>query len=45
MNMPSGDTATLLGISADSLRVSRYRLRKKLGLAEGESLTAFMQRL
>ncbi|PRY36973.1 TPR repeat protein [Spirosoma oryzae] len=45
MNMTSGDTATLLGISADSLRVSRYRLRKKLGLAEGESLTAFMQRL
>lgn len=45
MNMTSGDTATLLGISADSLRVSRYRLRKKLGLAEGESLTTFMQRL
>ncbi len=45
MNMPSGDTATLLGISADSLRVSRYRLRKKLSLAEGESLTTFIQRL
>lgn len=44
MNMTSGDTATLLGISGDSLRVSRYRLRKKLGLAEGESLTTFMQR-
>lgn len=43
MNLASGDIATLLGISQDSLRVSRYRLRKKLGLAEGESLTAFLQ--
>ncbi len=44
MSMTSADTATLLGISADSLRVSRYRLRKKLGLVEGESLSAFVQR-
>ncbi|WP_254448793.1 tetratricopeptide repeat protein [Spirosoma rhododendri] len=44
MNMTSADTATLLGISADSLRVSRYRLRKKLELGEGESLSAFVQR-
>jgi tetratricopeptide (TPR) repeat protein len=45
MSLSSLDIATLLGISQDSLRVARYRLRKKLGLAEGESLTAFIQRL
>lgn len=45
MNLSSGDMATLLGISQDSLRVARYRLRKKLNLAEGESLTAFIQGL
>lgn len=45
MNLNSADMATLLGISQDSLRVARYRLRKKLNLSEGESLTAFIQRL
>ncbi|MEI9807448.1 MAG: hypothetical protein WDO16_05940 [Bacteroidota bacterium] len=45
MNLSSADIATLLGISQDSLRVARYRLRKKLNIAEGESLTAFIQRL
>ncbi|WP_232073912.1 tetratricopeptide repeat protein [Spirosoma aureum] len=44
MNISSADVATLLGISTDSLRVARYRLRKKLGLLEGESLSAFIQR-
>lgn len=44
MNISSADVATLLGISSDSLRVSRYRLRKKMGLAEGESLSAYIQR-
>ncbi|WP_461090488.1 tetratricopeptide repeat protein [Spirosoma gilvum] len=44
MNINSTDVATLLGISPDSLRVARYRLRKKIGLAEGESLSAFIQR-
>jgi tetratricopeptide (TPR) repeat protein len=45
MNLSSSDMATLLGISQDSLRVARYRLRKKLNLSEGESLTAFIQGL
>jgi len=45
MNMGSNDIATLLGISQDSLRVVRYRLRKKLNLAQGESLTVFLQSL
>ncbi|MBS1604664.1 MAG: hypothetical protein JST42_18505, partial [Bacteroidetes bacterium] len=43
LNLTSGDIATLLGISQDSLRVSRYRLKKKLNLGAEESLTAFIQ--
>ncbi|KLT64368.1 tetratricopeptide repeat protein [Pedobacter sp. BMA] len=45
MNLDSSDIATLLGISTDSLRVSRYRLRKKLNLEQGDNLTAFLQAL
>lgn len=45
MNVASNDIATLLGISQDSLRVVRYRLRKKLNLQQGESLTGFIQSL
>ena len=45
MNLDSGDIATLLGISTDSLRVSRYRLRKKLNIAQGDNLSAFVQKL
>jgi tetratricopeptide (TPR) repeat protein len=45
MNLSSDNIATLLGISPDSLRVSRYRLRKKLGLEQGENLSTFLQTL
>ena len=45
LNLASGDIATLLGISQDSLRVSRYRLKKKLSLNNGESLTGFVHSL
>lgn len=45
MNLASKDIATLLGISPDSLRVTRYRLRKKLNLEQGESLHGFVQSL
>jgi tetratricopeptide (TPR) repeat protein len=45
LNLDSKDMATLLAISPDSLRVSRYRLRKKLLLEEGESLTSFINSL
>jgi tetratricopeptide (TPR) repeat protein len=45
LNMASKDMAILLGISQDSLRVSRYRLKKKLNLGQGESLTGFVQGL
>lgn len=43
MNMNAVDMATMLGISQESLRVARYRLRKKLGLSQGESLVTFLQ--
>ncbi|WP_218779811.1 tetratricopeptide repeat protein [Hymenobacter crusticola] len=45
MNLTSQDIATSLGVSLDSLRVMRYRLRKRLNLASGENLTAFLQSL
>jgi tetratricopeptide (TPR) repeat protein len=45
LNIGSKDIATILGISPDSLRVSRYRLKKKLNLEEGSSLTNFVQTL
>jgi tetratricopeptide (TPR) repeat protein len=45
MNMNSADIATMLGISTDSLRVARYRLRKKLNLEQGGNLAAFLQNI
>lgn len=42
LNLPPKDTATLLGISPESLRVSRYRLKKKLNIPENESLSSFI---
>ncbi|PRD46722.1 tetratricopeptide repeat protein [Sphingobacterium haloxyli] len=45
MNLSSSDISTLLGISQDSLRIARYRLRKKLALPEGKSLGIFIQQL
>lgn len=43
MNMSSKDMAAIFGISQDSLRVARYRLRKKLNLTEGDNLSSFIQ--
>ncbi len=43
MNINSADMSTLLGISPDSLRVTRYRLRKKFNLEKGENLSTFIQ--
>lgn len=45
MNLNSKDMATLFGISQDSLRVARYRLRKKLDIPQGENLSTFIQTL
>jgi len=42
MNMSSKDMAAIFGISQDSLRVARYRLRKKLKIAEGDNLASFV---
>ncbi len=43
MRLSSRDTATILGISTDSLRIARYRLRKKLNLEKDQKLGAFLQ--
>jgi tetratricopeptide (TPR) repeat protein len=45
MNLSSKDMALLFGISQDSLRVARYRLRKKLNIEQGENLSTFIQTL
>ncbi|RYZ27433.1 MAG: tetratricopeptide repeat protein, partial [Sphingobacteriales bacterium] len=43
MNISADEMATLLGVSADSLRVMRYRLRKKFNLEQGQGLEQFIQ--
>jgi len=45
LNMTSKDMATVLGISQDSLRIARYRLRKKLDLPTGENLGHYLHTL
>jgi tetratricopeptide (TPR) repeat protein/DNA-binding CsgD family transcriptional regulator len=45
MNLNSTDIATLLGIAQDSLRVMRYRVKKKLGLGAEQSLTSFIHQI
>jgi tetratricopeptide (TPR) repeat protein/DNA-binding CsgD family transcriptional regulator len=45
MNLNSADTAKLLGITQDSLRVIRYRVKKKMNLAVDDSLQKFVQQL
>ncbi len=45
LNIPSKDISVVLGISPDSLRIARYRLRKKLNLTQGDSLTNFISSL
>ena len=42
LKIPSKDISVVLGIAPDSLRIARYRLRKKLNLINGESLTGFI---
>ena len=42
LNLSSKEIASSLGISMDSLRISRYRLRKKLKLEKGGSLQQFI---
>ncbi|MBO6497294.1 MAG: tetratricopeptide repeat protein [Roseivirga sp.] len=42
MGISSKDIATILGISTDSLRVSRYRLKKKLNTEAANKLKEFL---
>lgn len=42
INLNNADIAILLGISQESLRVARHRLRKKLRLEQGEDLTGYL---
>lgn len=44
MNLLSKEIAPLLNISVRGVEISRYRLRKKLNLTEGENLTEFLCR-
>ena len=45
LNIDSKDMSTILGISPDSLRVARYRLRQKLNLEKGTNLTNFIMKI
>lgn len=42
LNLSSKETSTILGISPDSVKTARYRLRKKLGLDTQDSLFEFL---
>jgi tetratricopeptide (TPR) repeat protein len=42
LNLSSQEIATILGISTDSLRIARYRLRKKLDLDKNDNLVGFL---
>jgi DNA-binding CsgD family transcriptional regulator len=42
LNLQSKDMAAIMGISQDSLRIARYRLRKRLGLERGANLYNFI---
>lgn len=45
LNLDSKDISTILGISQDSLRVNRYRLRKKLDLDRGTNLVTYVMNI
>lgn len=42
LNLSIKEMASLMGISPDSIKTSRYRLRKKLGLSQDRGLSKFM---
>ena len=44
MNLLSKEIAPLLNISLRGVEISRYRLRKKLGIEEGGNLAEFLQK-
>jgi tetratricopeptide (TPR) repeat protein len=45
LNMNLKETATVMGISPDSVKTSRYRLRKKLNLEEEQNMTDYLMSL
>ena len=45
MDLSSKDIAPLLNMTLRSVEMTRYRLRKKLGLSRDESLTDFLQKI
>ncbi len=45
LNLTIKEMAAILGISPDSVKTARYRLRKKLELNTEENLTDFMLQL
>lgn len=45
LNLSTKEMATLLGISPKSVEVSRYRLKKKLGLGKDDNLIHFINNL
>lgn len=45
MDFNRKEIVDILGISSESVRKNQYRLRKKLGLGEGEDLADFIQEL
>jgi len=42
LNLDTKEVATILGISPDSTKVARHRLRKKLNLSTEQNLTSFL---
>lgn len=42
LNLPSKDICSVLGISTNTLKSSRYRIHKKIGLETGEKLAEFI---
>ncbi|HLO82459.1 MAG TPA: triple tyrosine motif-containing protein [Chitinophagaceae bacterium] len=45
LNLSSKEIAQLMNISVRGVEISRYRLRKKLGLSSEQSITAFLESL
>ncbi|MRS63191.1 helix-turn-helix transcriptional regulator [Larkinella terrae] len=45
LNLSLRESATILGISPDSVKTARYRIRKKLNLPEAENLTDFLLKI
>lgn len=45
LNLSIKETATILGITPNSVKTARYRLRKKLDIKTGENLSDFMMEI